>query len=243
MAKSGYVSLVGAGPGDPGLITVRGMETLKKADIVLYDRLVTKEILSYARTDAEMRYVGKGCGSHSMPQEKISQLLVDYAKRGKHVVRLKSGDPYVFGRGGEETEELEKAGIPYEVIPGVTAAVAAGAYCGLPLTKRGVSSCLTLVTGHEDPTKNKSDVDWAALARAKGTIVIYMAMAHLKQLVPKLVASGFPPETPAAVISKATTPEQKMVSGQLQDLPRLVAENSLTPPSVIVIGTVVRISQ
>lgn len=241
MTKPGLVSLVGAGPGDPGLITVRGVDALEHADVVLYDRLVTKEILSYAKRDAEMVYVGKGCGSHSMPQEEINRLLVDYAKRGKRVVRLKSGDPYVFGRGGEETEELEKAGIPYEVIPGVTAAIAAGAYCGLPLTKRGVSSCLTLVTGHEDPTKDKSDVNWSALAQTEGTIVVYMAMAHLDRLVSKLVSSGFAPDTPAAVISKATTPEQVSVTGTLQELPRLVQESKLIPPSVIVIGKVVRI--
>ena len=243
MAKPGYVSLVGAGPGDPGLITVRGVDALKKADVVLYDRLVTKEILDYARADAEMIYVGKGCGSHTMPQEEINRLLVEYAKRGNHVVRLKSGDPYVFGRGGEETEELETADIPYEVIPGVTAAIAAGAYCGLPLTRRGVSSCLTLVTGHEDPTKAKSDVNWTALAKTNGTIVIYMAMAHLDRLVSKLVDSGFAPETPAAVISKATTPEQITISGTLQDLPHLVRERNMTPPSVIVIGKVVPIKQ
>ncbi|MFH1756318.1 MAG: uroporphyrinogen-III C-methyltransferase [Candidatus Latescibacterota bacterium] len=243
MTKAGYVSLVGAGPGDPGLITLRGVEALKKADVVLYDRLVTKEILQYAKPDAEMVYVGKGCGNHSMPQDDINRLLIEYAQRGNHVVRLKSGDPYVFGRGGEETEELEKAGIPYEVIPGITAAIAAGAYCGLPLTKRGVSSCLTLVTGHEDPTKDHSDVNWAALAQSKGTIVIYMAMAHLDRLVSKLIASGFAADTPGAVISNATTPQQKTITGKLQDLAKLAKEHNLAPPSVIVIGEVVQIRQ
>ncbi|NIO27722.1 MAG: uroporphyrinogen-III C-methyltransferase [Candidatus Latescibacteria bacterium] len=241
MTPQGRVFLVGAGPGDPELITLRGVRALQQADIVLYDRLVSKEILGHAQPDAELVYVGKRCGSHSVPQEEINRRLVDYARRGKHVVRLKNGDPFVFGRGGEEADALAEAGIPFEVIPGVTAAVAAGACCGLPLTKRSVSSCVTLVTGHEDPTKDQSDINWAALACTKGTIVIYMAMAHLQQVVTRLIDSGLPADTPAAVISKATMPDQVCLAAPLEELPPLVQERGVTPPSVVIIGKVVQI--
>jgi len=239
MTSSGRVTLVGAGPGDPELITLRGVHALEEADVVLYDRLVPKEILTYANPKAELVSVGKRCGDHSVPQEKINQLMVDYVTQGKKVVRLKSGDPFVFGRGGEEVEMLIEARIPVEVVPGITAAVAAGASINLPLTKRGLSSCVTLVTGHEDPTKEHSDVHWAALACTKGTIVIYMAMAHLEAVVMKLIDSGLPADTPAAVICKATQPDQKSVASPIEHLPALAAQYELTPPSVVIIGQVV----
>jgi uroporphyrin-III C-methyltransferase len=241
MSVQGRILLVGAGPGDPELITLRGMHALQQADVVLYDRLVSKDVLKYARSDAQLVDVGKRCGGHSISQEEINRMLIDFARQGKKVVRLKNGDPFVFGRGGEEADALAEKGIPFEVIPGITAAVAAGAACTSPLTKRGVSSCVTLVTGHEDPTKEHSDVDWAALACTKGTIVIYMAMAYLESVVSKLIASGLPPDTPGAIICKATLPEQKCLKGRLSELPRLVKERGLTPPSVIIIGHVVEI--
>ena len=239
MTLKGRVTLVGAGPGDPGLITVHGKAALQQADVVLYDRLVAKEILDFARTDAELVNVGKAKGVHSIPQEEINRLLVDYASRGNYVVRLKNGDPFVFGRGGEETAALAEAGIPFDVIPGITAAAAAGAYCGLPLTKRGISSSVTLLTGHEDPTKDHSDINWSALAESGSTLVLYMAMAHLDEVVANLIKSGKAPDTPAAVICKATTPDQVHVIGTLENLPRLVIEKGLTPPSIVIIGEVV----
>ncbi len=241
MTPTGRVSIVGAGPGDPGLITLKGVQALQQADVVLYDRLVSKEILAHTRPEAELVNVGKSCAGHSVPQEEINRLLIDHARQGKHVVRLKGGDPYVFGRGGEEADALAAEGIPFEVIPGITAAIAAAASCGFPLTKRGVSSSVTLVTGHEDPAKGRSDVDWAALARTGSTLVIYMSMANLESVVSKLIASGLPSDTPAAVVSKATTPEQAILAAPLETLPRLVQERGLTPPSVVFIGNVVRI--
>ncbi len=239
MTAVGRVSLVGAGPGDPELITLRGLRALQEADVVLYDRLVTREMLRHARPGAELVSVGKRSGDHSVPQEEINRMLIAFASRGKHVVRLKNGDPFVFGRGGEEAEALAAAGIPCEVIPGVTAAVAAGAYCGLPLTRRGLSSCVTLVTGHEDPTKACSDVDWGALARMGSTLVIYMAMAHLEEVVSRLISAGLPAETPAAVITKATLPDQRHLTAHLADLPVRVKQEGLGPPSIVIIGRVV----
>jgi uroporphyrin-III C-methyltransferase len=238
-AKSiGQVTLVGAGPGDPELITVRGLKALQQADIVLYDRLVGADILEFARPGAELVSVGKRCGCHSVPQERINELLIEHARAGKRVVRLKNGDPFIFGRGGEEADALAAADVPFEVIPGVTAASAAGACCVLPLTRRGVSSCVTLVTGHEDPTKGRSDVDWAALARLDHTLVIYMAMAHLELVVSKLISSGLSPATPAAVISQASLPQQTTLAATLEELPARVRERGLAPPSIVVIGPV-----
>lgn len=239
MTKKGRVTLVGAGPGDPGLITVRGKAALQQADVVLFDRLVAKEILAFARPDAELVNVGKGKGVHSIPQEEINRLLVEYAGRGNYVVRLKNGDPFVFGRGGEETAVLAKAGIPFDVIPGITAASAASTYCDLPLTKRGISSSVTLLTGHEDPTKGHSDLNWPALAESGSTLVLYMGMAHLEEVVQNLIKSGKAADTPAAVVCKATTPDQVQVIGTLAELPRLVVEHGLTPPSIVIIGEVV----
>jgi len=238
MSTAGRVTLVGAGPGDPELITLRGVRALQRADVVLYDRLVAREILEHARPDAELVYVGKRCGGQSVPQEEINRLLVEHARSGRAVVRLKNGDPFVFGRGGEELEALEAAGIPFEVVPGITAALAAGAYCGVPLTLRGQSSSVTLITAHEDPRKGHSDVDWAALARSGSTLVLYMAMAHLEDVVSKLMASGVPEDMPAAIITRATLPEQVSLRAPLNQLPGLVRKHNLVPPSVMIIGAV-----
>lgn len=243
MTSVGRVTLVGAGPGDPELITLRGVRALEDADVVLYDRLAGKDVLKYANPAAKLISVGKRCGNHSVTQDQINQLLLDYVRQGKHVVRLKNGDPFVFGRGGEEADTLIAAGIPFDVVPGITAAVAAGASCNLPLTKRGLSSCVTLVTGHEDPTKEHTDVNWTALAATKGTIVIYMAMTYLESVVKILIDSGFPPDIPAAVICRATRPDQQSVAAPIAELPALVAKHQLTPPSVVIIGRVVELDK
>jgi uroporphyrin-III C-methyltransferase len=239
MTIPGKAWLVGAGPGDPELITLRGVHAIERADVVLYDRLVAQELLAFARPNAELVDVGKRRGDHPVPQEEINRLLVGHVRNGKNVVRLKSGDPFVFGRGGEEAEALAAAGLVFEVIPGITAAVAAGASCIIPLTKRGVSSCVTLVTGHEDPQEDTSNVDWAALARVGGTVVIYMGMAHLEKTVATLIASGFAPDTPAAVVREATMPGQAIVAAPLEKLPAAAAERGLEPPAVVIIGNVV----
>ncbi len=243
MIKPGSVTLVGAGPGDPELITLRGARALAEADVVLYDRLAGVEMLQHARPGAELISVGKRCGDHSVPQDEINRRLVEFARSGKRVVRLKNGDPFVFGRGGEEADELAAAGIPVEIVPGVTAAVAAGAATGIPLTLRGVSSCVTLVTGHEDPTKEHSDVDWASLAASGSTLVIYMAMANLEKLVTRLLDAGLAGTTPAAVVCRATRPDQRRITARLEELHKRVTEEQLTPPSVVIIGGVVSLEE
>lgn len=240
MSAKGLVSLVGAGPGDPGLITVRGLRALEEADVVVHDRLAAPELLSHARPDAELVDVGKRAGDHRMQQEEINRTLVELAESGRRVARLKGGDPFLFGRGGEEVEALAAAGVPFEVIPGVTAASGASAYCGMPLTVRGVSSSVTLVTGHEDPAKGRSDVDWAALARTGGTLVVYMGMGRLEEIVSALTAGGLPADTPAAVVHRATTAEQKTVGAPLGGIAEAVREPGLSPPALLVVGEVAR---
>ena len=237
---TGRVTLIGAGPGDPELITVRGLRVLSEADVVVYDRLAAPELLSHVRPDAELIDVGKRASRHTMPQAEINRLLVELAKSGKRVARLKGGDPFLFGRGGEEVEALAAAGVPFEVVPGVTAASGASACCGIPLTVRGLSSSVTLVTGHEDPTKGRSDVDWAALARAGGTIVVYMGMGRLEEIASALMAGGMPEDTPVAVVRRATTPEQKMVEAPLGRIAEAVREQGLGPPALVIIGEVAR---
>lgn len=239
MANDRKVYLVGAGPGDPGLITVKGAALISRADVVVYDFLANRRLLSRMKEGAEAVCVGKRAGKHTKTQEETNQLLVDLWQEGKEVVRLKGGDPFVFGRGGEEAEALTEAGIPYEVIPGVTAALGAGGYAEIPLTVRGITSSVTLVTGHEDPTKEESDIDWAALARTRSTLVIYMAMAHLEEVAARLIAGGLPPETPAALVGRATMPDQVSLTATLKDLPGIVRERDLKPPSVVIIGKVV----
>jgi uroporphyrinogen III methyltransferase/synthase len=239
-ATLGRVTLIGAGPGDPELITVRGLRVLEEADVVVYDRLAAPELLAHARPDAELIDVGKRASRHTMPQAEINRMLVDFGRSGKRVARLKGGDPFLFGRGGEEVEALAAAGIPVEVVPGVTAASGASACCGIPLTVRGLSSSVTLVTGHEDPTKGRSDVDWAALARAGGTIVIYMGMGRLEEIASALMAGGMPEDTPAAVVRRATTPEQRIVEAPLGRIAGAVREHGLGPPALVIIGEVAR---
>ena len=195
----GHVFLVGAGPGDPGLITVAGVEALSQAEVVVYDRLVNPRLLDLAPKDAERVFVGKGPKQHMMPQEEINELLVARARDGNRVVRLKGGDPFLFGRGGEEAEALAAAGVPFEVIPGVTSAIAAPAYAGIPVTHRGLASSVAFVTGHEDPAKGELDVDWAKLATAVDTLVLLMGVGQLAQIVERLLAGGRAAATPRCV--------------------------------------------
>ncbi len=238
----GKVYLIGAGPGDPGLITEKGRRAIARADVIVYDYLANRRLLSYAKPQAEKIYVGKKGGCHTLSQEGINELLVDLARRGKIVARLKGGDPFLFGRGGEEAEVLVEAGIPFEVIPGVTSAIAAPAYAGIPVTHREHTSTFTMVTGHEDPTKESSAIDWEALARI-GTIAFLMGMKNLPRICENLLRAGKAPETPVAVIRWGSTPRQKVVSGTLANIVEKVKEAGLGPPSIILVGEVVRLRE
>jgi uroporphyrinogen III methyltransferase/synthase len=240
---NGIVSLVGAGPGDPGLITVAGVERLARADVVVYDRLADERLLKLAPPDAELISVGKAPGGHTMPQEEINALLVARAREGKRVVRLKGGDPFVFGRGGEEAETLVAAGIPFEVVPGVTSAVAAPAYAGIPVTHRRLASSFTVVTGHEDPAKAEGAVDWERVAKSADTLVILMGGANLGEIMRRLVDSGRAPDEPVAVVRWGTTPHQRAISGTIADIAARVAGAGLTPPFVTVVGRVVSLRE
>lgn len=235
----GIVYLIGAGPGDPGLLTLRGKELLETCDVVVYDYLANSGLLSFARPDAELVYVGKMGGDHTLPQQEINALLVAKAGEGKSVARLKGGDPYMFGRGAEEAEELLNAGIAFEVVPGVTSAIAGPAYAGIPLTHRAYASSVCFATGHEDPEKPESAHDWQALAAGTSTLVFFMGMKNLPTIVENLTANGMDPATPAALVRWGTTPDHRSVAGTLADLPRLAEEGNFSAPSLIVIGRVV----
>ncbi|MBI4796643.1 MAG: uroporphyrinogen-III C-methyltransferase, partial [Deltaproteobacteria bacterium] len=237
------VYLVGAGPGDPGLITVKGRKVLRKAQVVVYDQLASPELLKEAPADAEIIYVGKKAGAHALPQEGINQLLVDKARAGLTVVRLKGGDPFVFGRGGEEALALAAAGLPFEVVPGVTAAVAVPAYAGIPVTHRGLASLVTFITGHEDPTKEASAIPWNVLAKTQGTLVFLMGVKNLADNCRRLVEGGRSPETPAAVIEKGTTLEQRAVTGVLGNIAAKAQEAAVKPPAILVVGEAVSLRE
>lgn len=236
--KHGIVSLVGAGPGDPELITVKGLRRLQQADVVVYDRLAAPQLLEAAPERARRIDVGKSPGDHRWSQSRIETLLIAEARRGRRVVRLKGGDPFVFGRGGEECHALGQAGIPYEVVPGVTSAVAAPAHAGIPLTHRSYTSAFTVVTGHT--CEETGDLDWDALSRI-GTLVILMGLARLKQIVATLLAHGRPADTPVAVISRASRPDQKVVRGTLRDVAQKAA--GLPAPATIVVGLVAEMAE
>jgi uroporphyrinogen III methyltransferase/synthase len=233
------VFLVGAGPGNPGLLTVRALECLAAADLVLYDRLVPRAVLRYARDGAECVCVTGLPGRHRDRAPHVNRLMIDAARRGKRVVRLKGGDPLVFGRGGEEAEGLTAAGVPFEIVPGVTAALGAAGYAGIPLTDRRHASAVAFVTGHEDPSKCESALDWEALARFPGTLVFYMGATQLGRIAEALVRHGKPPETPAAVVRRATTGRQRTVTATLSGLADAVAAAGLAAPLVTVVGPVV----
>ena len=239
--RTGAVYLVGAGPGDPDLLTVRALRLMQQADAVVYDHLVGDGILDLARRDAQLIYAGKEAANHSMQQEDINRLLVRLAGQCKCVVRLKGGDPFVFGRGGEELEALAKEGIPFEVVPGVTAASGVSCYTGIPLTHREHAQACVFVTGHlKDGTVN---LDWPALARPRQTIVIYMGLAALPEISRQLIAHGLPGSMPAAVVERGTTTHQRVVTGTLSTLPNLAAASALRPPCLIVIGSVVSLQE
>lgn len=233
---SGTVFLVGAGPGDPGLITVKGLEVLRNAEVVVYDALANPRLLREARPGAELIPVGKRGGCHMMKQEEINALLVAKGKEGKRVCRLKGGDPFVFGRGGEEALALAEAGVPFEVIPGITAGIAAPAYAGIPVTHRGLASSVAFVTGHEDPTKEASDIAWDKLATGFGTLVFYMGAKNLPQIVHQLLANGLAAGTPAAVVQWGTTPRQRTVTAALADIS--VRAAGIEAPAVLIVGRV-----
>lgn len=237
-STSGIVYIVGAGPGDPGLITVKGLDCLRRADVVLYDRLVARELLTETSPHAELIDVGKEPKRHRRSQGEINALLIQKARQGKIVVRLKGGDPFVFGRGGEECQALAEAGIQYEVVPGVSSAIAVPAYAGIPVTQRGVTTAFTVVAGHTAAADSTPCVDWEAVSRM-GTIVFLMGVEHLPEIVSQLIAHGRSADTTAALIQEGTTPNQVVVTGTLAN----IVENTrdVRPPAVFIVGEVVRL--
>jgi uroporphyrin-III C-methyltransferase len=238
---TGRVYLVGAGPGDPGLLTLRAAELIAAADFIAVDALVSDEIVQLIPPDAEVVYVGKRSGNHALPQGEINALLIAQAEKKKHVVRLKGGDPFVFGRGGEEAQDLIAAGIPVEIVPGITSAIAGPAYAGIPVTHRDYSTSVTLVTGHE--SGDSTGVNWPALAQLDGTIVFMMGLANLGAIVEKLVAHGMPSDRSVAVISNATRRDQRTVVATLETVEDAVREANIAAPALIVVGEVTRLHQ
>jgi uroporphyrinogen III methyltransferase/synthase len=240
--RTGKVYLVGAGPGDPGLITLRGKYLLEHAEVVVYDYLANPKLLAHAPEEAERVYAGKkGGGLHAFTQEGINQLLVNFALDGKRVVRLKGGDPFIFGRGAEEIEELVTAGVDFEVVPGVTSATAAATYAGIPITHREYTASVAFITGHEAPGKKESNIAWDKLATGAGTIVIYMGIKNLPIITKKLIDNGRSPDTPVAVVRWASTPEQHSVEGTLATITEVVTKNGIKPPALVIVGDVVKL--
>lgn len=233
----GKVYLIGAGPGNPELITVRGWRLLQRADVVVYDRLVDPALLEDARPDAELIHVGKSPGYHTRSQNEINHLLVERARQGYQVVRLKGGDPFVFGRGGEEALTLRLAGIPFEVVPGISSAISVPAYAGIPVTQRGVATSFAVVTGHEQEGQGESATDWEALSRIP-TLVILMGVGNIQAIAQRLLAAGRDPSTPAAAICQGATPNQRTVRADLATLAGAMQDAGLLNPTVIVIGAV-----
>jgi len=236
--QPGKVFLVGAGPGDAELITVKGLHYLRLADIVLYDRLISPLLLDETRPGAELIFVGKEPGCHSMPQEQINNLLISYARQGYTVVRLKGGDPFVFGRGGEEAQALVDASIPFEVVPGVSSVTAVPAYAGIPITHRNFTSSVTIVTGHEGYPASPT-VNWQALAALGGTLVVLMGVKALPHFTQRLIMAGMDPTLPAAIIQEGTTPQQRVITGTLADIAQRAQDAALVSPALSIIGTVV----
>jgi uroporphyrinogen III methyltransferase/synthase len=233
------VYLVGAGPGDTGLLTLKGKACIEKADVIVYDYLAADELLKYARKEAELIYAGKKGGDHTLTQTQINALLVEKARQGHIVTRLKGGDPFIFGRGGEEIEALVDAGLEFEVVPGVTSAIAAPAYAGIPLTHRKFTSTVTFITGHEDPTKKDSFINWKALSQISGTLVFLMGVKNLPNIVTQLRQNGMVPETTAALVRWGTTTRQQTVTGTLETITENVKTAGLKPPCIIVVGDVI----
>ena len=241
--SKGIVYLVGAGPGDPNLITLKGLNCIKKAGVLIYDRLISSRLLQYASKETELIYVGKLPDRHTLQQEEINKLLAEKAAQGKIVTRLKGGDPFVFGRGGEEAACLAEQNIAFEIIPGITSAIAVPAYAGIPVTHRGVASGFTVITGHEDPNKKDSALNWSALAGGAGTNVILMGMGNLAELTRRLVAEGLDPSTPVALIHRGAQAGQRTLVGSLSDIAEKSKEANFKPPVVIVTGDVVRMRE
>src|SRR5438874_3386494 len=236
MESKGTVYLVGAGPGDEGLLTLRGAELLGRAQVVVYDALVNPELLRLAPKSAEIIYGGKRAREHAMAQKELNQLLIEKSLAGKIVVRLKGGDPYVFGRGGEEAEQLADANVPFEVVPGVSSFVAVPNYAGVPLTHRDFCSRLTLITGHEDPSKEAASIDWTQVAKTPGTKVIMMGTDRIGQIAQTLVTHGMSPAVPVAMIRWGTTGRQQSIEGTLGTIAEVAAKEKIAPPTVAVIG-------
>ena len=241
MSGRGEVFLVGTGPGDPDLLTVKAHRLIREAEVVLYDNLVSEEIMALVPPAAERIYVGKKRADHAMRQEAINELLVSLAHMGRRVLRLKAGDPFVFGRGGEEIETLSASGVRFEVVPGITAALGAAAYAGIPLTHRDHAQSCVFVTGNTQD--GELNVDWAAIVRPRQTVVIYMGFQNLDELCRELVAHGLPPRTPAAMVQQATTSAQRVVSADLATLAQRAREAGLKPPTLIIVGEVVRLRE
>lgn len=239
--RQGAVYLVGAGPGNPDLLTFRALRLMQKADVVLYDNLVSPTVLELVRRDAERIYVGKKASKHALPQQEINHLLVRLAQEGKAVLRLKGGDPFIFGRGGEEIDELATNSIPFEVVPGITSAAGASCYAGIPLTHRDYAQSVTFVTGHRQ--EGETELDWARLTSPTETVVVYMGVTETARICAKLIEAGRDADTPAAIIEKATTPEQRTLTGTLATLPTLMQQAAIKPPALIIIGNVVKLHE
>lgn len=239
----GRVHLVGAGPGDPGLLTARALELIARADTILYDRLIPSVALDCARPDAELLFVGKQGGGESVPQEHTQQLMIERALAGREVVRLKGGDPFVFGRGGEEALALREAGVEFTIVPGITAGVAALAFAGIPVTHRGLATGVALVTGHEDPAKDESELDFDALARFPGTLVFYMGVRALRRIAHELIAAGRPSSEPAALVERGTLPGQRTVTGTLESIAEIAASAQIAAPAITVVGPVAKLAE
>ena len=240
---TGKVFLVGAGPGDPSLITLRAVELIKKADVVLYDRLVSKKIISMIPKKTKSFYVGRVVGDDYKHQDDTNELMVKYAKMKRRVVRLKGGDPTIFGRGGEEAEYLKKHKIQFEIVPGVTSGIGSATYAGIPLTHRKFASSVVFVTGHEDSEKKKEDVRWKKLAKSTDTIVVMMGLARISKICKQLSEGGMEKNTPVAVIQDGTTSKQKMITGTISNIAQKVKQSKIKPPSIIIIGKVVSLSK
>lgn len=241
--QAGKVYLIGAGPGDPGLLTLKAKSCIEQADVVVYDYLASPSFLAYARKEAQCIYVGKKGGDHTLTQEKINQLLVEKATQGLSVARLKGGDPFVFGRGAEEAQELLAAGVRYEVIPGVTSAISAPAYAGIPVTHRDHTSFVSFITGHEDPTRKDSRMQWDLFAKSDATLVFLMGVKNLENIVTQLMDHGKPGDTPVALVRWGTTPKQQTVTGTLDTIVEIVAKARLKSPAIIVVGSVVTLRE
>lgn len=239
---TGKVSIVGAGPGDPKLITLKAVEAIKSSDVVLYDRLVSKKIVAMIPKKSEKMYVGRDVGDDYKHQDATNDLMVQLAKKNKNVVRLKGGDPFIFGRGGEEAEFLRKHKVKYEIIPGITSGIGSAEYSGIPLTHRDYASSVVFVTGHEDAKKKEGAVDWKKLAKAVDTIVIMMGLSRLEIISTKLISGGLDKNTPVAVIQNGTTDEHRMIKGTLSNISKKVHEAKIKPPTIIIVGKVVNLS-